>query len=367
MLGLDTAQMLLEFGVDDLDGTGVEQRISHMAGAHTPHGMGRNELLRVIGDAGCDGGDAMILPRVGHIAPLNCAPHLHGFEVRGGSDRMHLQPGVPSALNRRILAGELDISPMSSIEYLRNAADLCLLPGLGITSDGPVMSIALVSSVPPTNLDGVRVGLTSTSATSWVLARILLREWWGVPPVFVPEVPGAPIPAPSRLIPTPPGLPGYMDTSPARNDQVTDPLAAYLLIGDPALRALWKPEPGTWTIDLGQEWTRYTGHRMVCAVWAARRAYAERHPETVAEVTSILTEARDAGLRDAPVLARRLAPLENLPALLLERYFATLHYGFGPREHDGLNAFAGAEVRVGDLQSVTHLAWTGPGAIATAA
>ena len=52
MLGLDTAQMLLEFGVDDLDGTVVEERIYHMAGAHTPHEMGRNELLRVIRDGG---------------------------------------------------------------------------------------------------------------------------------------------------------------------------------------------------------------------------------------------------------------------------------------------------------------------------
>ena len=268
---------------------------------------------------------------------------------------MHLQPGVPSALNRQILAGELDISPMSSIEYLRNAADLRLLPDLGIASDGPVMSIALVSSVPPTSLDGARVGLTSTSATSWVLAKILLREWWGVSPVFVPEMPGAG------------GLDGPSDSSPARKNEATDPLVARLLIGDPALRALWKPEPGTWTIDLGQEWTRHTGHCMVYAVWAARRAYAERFPETVAEVTSILTQARDAGLRDAPALARRLAPLENLPASLLERYFSTLHYGFGPRELDGLNAFADGAVRVGDLPSLPHLAWTSPGAVATAA
>ena len=297
----------------------------------------------------------MNLPRVGHIAFLNCAPHLHGLEMRRGSDRMHLQPGVPSALNRQILAGELDISPMSSIEYLRNAADLCLLPDLGIASDGPVMSIALVSSVPPTSLDGARVGLTSTSATSWVLAKILLREWWGVSPVFVPEMPGAG------------GLHGPSDSSPARKNEATDPLVARLLIGDPALRVLWKPEPGTWTIDLGQEWTRHTGHCMVYAVGAARRAYAERYPETVAEVTSILTQARDAGLRDAPALARRLAPLENLPASLLERYFSTLRYGFGPRELDGLNAFADGAVRVGDLPSLPHLAWTSPGAVATAA
>jgi predicted solute-binding protein len=62
-----------------------------------------------------------------------------------------------------------------------------------------------------------------------------------------------------------------------------------------------------------------------------------------------------------------LASLENLPASLLERYFSTLRYGFGPRELDGLNAFADGAVRVGDLQSVPRLAWTAPGAVATAA
>ncbi len=52
MLGLDTAQTLLEFGVDDLDGTVVQERIYHMAGAGTPHEMGLDELQRVIRAAG---------------------------------------------------------------------------------------------------------------------------------------------------------------------------------------------------------------------------------------------------------------------------------------------------------------------------
>jgi aminodeoxyfutalosine synthase len=52
MLGLDTAQTLLEFGVDDLDGTVVQERIYHMAGAATPHELAMDELLRVIRAAG---------------------------------------------------------------------------------------------------------------------------------------------------------------------------------------------------------------------------------------------------------------------------------------------------------------------------
>lgn len=52
MLGLDTAQMLLEFGVDDLDGTVMQERIYHMAGATTPQEVAKDELLRVIRAAG---------------------------------------------------------------------------------------------------------------------------------------------------------------------------------------------------------------------------------------------------------------------------------------------------------------------------
>jgi aminodeoxyfutalosine synthase len=52
MLGMDTAQALLEFGVDDLDGTVVQERIYHMAGAATPHELGLDDLLRVIRAAG---------------------------------------------------------------------------------------------------------------------------------------------------------------------------------------------------------------------------------------------------------------------------------------------------------------------------
>ena len=52
MLGIDTARLLLEFGVDDLDGTVVQERIYHMAGAATPQEMSQDELMRLIRAAG---------------------------------------------------------------------------------------------------------------------------------------------------------------------------------------------------------------------------------------------------------------------------------------------------------------------------
>jgi aminodeoxyfutalosine synthase len=52
MLGIQTAQVLQSFGVDDLDGTVREERIYHMAGAKTPQELTRAELIGLIRRAG---------------------------------------------------------------------------------------------------------------------------------------------------------------------------------------------------------------------------------------------------------------------------------------------------------------------------
>ena len=46
------AQISLRFGADDLDGTVIEEKIYHDAGATTPQGMTRKELCRLITEAG---------------------------------------------------------------------------------------------------------------------------------------------------------------------------------------------------------------------------------------------------------------------------------------------------------------------------
>jgi aminodeoxyfutalosine synthase len=46
------AQVALKFGANDLDGTVVEEKIYHDAGAETPQGMTRQEIIRLIREAG---------------------------------------------------------------------------------------------------------------------------------------------------------------------------------------------------------------------------------------------------------------------------------------------------------------------------
>src|SRR5207248_10823725 len=52
MLTPKIAQIALRFGADDLDCTVIEEKIYHDAGATTPQGMRRQDLIRLIREAG---------------------------------------------------------------------------------------------------------------------------------------------------------------------------------------------------------------------------------------------------------------------------------------------------------------------------
>ncbi len=54
MMTAKIAQICLRFGADDIDGTVIEEKIYHDAGATTPQGMRRSDLIRLIREAGRD-------------------------------------------------------------------------------------------------------------------------------------------------------------------------------------------------------------------------------------------------------------------------------------------------------------------------
>src|SRR5207244_1847311 len=149
--------------------------------------------------------------------------------------------GVPTALNRMLVAGELDTAPISSIEYARHADRLRLLPRLCVASEGAVDSIQLVSRLP---LEQVRtIAVTPESATSVVLTKVLIPEAEHVP------------------------LGAEAD--------------AKLLIGDAALQSAF--EDPTPHYDLGRLWLERTGLPMVFDVWAC--------PEPTCAGLALLVEA----------------------------------------------------------------------------
>ena len=81
--------------------------------------------------------------KLGRIGYVNMAPVF--FRLEADVEEI---VGVPTSLNRQLVAGELDVAPISSIEYARNADTLRLLPRLCVSSDGAVESIQLISKTP---------------------------------------------------------------------------------------------------------------------------------------------------------------------------------------------------------------------------
>ena len=271
-------------------------------------------------------------PRVGHIQFLNCLPIYWGLMRSGALLDVDLHKDTPDRLNAALVAGDLDIGPISLVEYLRNADDLLLLPDLAVGSDGPVLSVNLVSTRPPQELDGRPVALGSTSRTGVLLAQMLLAQRFGVHPEYFR---------------CPPDL-----------TQMLLEADAGVLIGDVALRALHDaPARGLSVIDLGEAWRDWTGLPMVFAVWAVRRDFAARHPGVVKDVHQAFLRSRDLCLSELDEVAAAGARWEPFDAATLAAYFRALDFSLGERQVTGLREFAR---RAAEMRAVPPLGPDGP-------
>lgn len=265
-------------------------------------------------------------PRVGHIQFLNCLPIYWGLVHSGALLDVELTKDTPDRLNDLLADGELDIGPISLIEYLRHADDLLLLPDIAVGSDGPVLSVNVVSQVPLAELDGRRVALGSTSRTSVLLARMWLEQVHGV-------------------------TPSYFVCPPDLGAMLTEADAA-VLIGDAALRATYDaPRRGLTVHDLGQAWRDWTGLPMVFAVWAVRRSFAQAHPERVREVHEAFRHGRDDALAHVEQIAAQAARWEVFDAPTLATYFQTLDFSLGDRQVAGLREFARRAAQTGAVRA----------------
>ena len=115
-------------------------------------------------------------PRVGHIQFLNCLPLYWGLARTGTLLDFELTKDTPEKLSEQLVRGDLDIGPITLVEFLKHADELVAFPDIAVGCDGPVMSCVIVSQVPLDRLDGARVALGSTSRTSVRLAQLLLAE-----------------------------------------------------------------------------------------------------------------------------------------------------------------------------------------------
>lgn len=232
---------------------------------------------------------------------------------------------LPSACARAVADGSADIGIIPAAAYAE-IPGLQILPEVAIASRRAVRSILLVSKVP---MEKVRtVALDISSMTSVALTKILFEKWLGGGRTFTPMAPD-------------------IDAMLAGHD-------AGLLIGDPALkvdRARYQ------TLDLAEEWIRYTGKPFVFAFWAVRgEALREASPSR--DLPSVFQNSRDHGLESSSLtqIAREWAPRLDVVEADVKSYLTqNIHYQLDSGCLEGLRLFYRYAADIGALPAAPEL------------
>jgi chorismate dehydratase len=255
---------------------------------------------------------SVTLPRCGRISYTNDLPVYCAID-----DGALVFPGtivadVPSELNRALLEGRLDISPISSALYAEHPDELLLLREICVGAPFEVRSIYCISAREPAMLAGKPIAVTSESLTARALLSIICRTWYGFDPILV---------------------------------ESADPLAAYLadgspclLIGDKAVDASESVPPKS-LFDLGALWRKLTGTGMVFAVWAVSSQFAQAQPAATQAVADALVTSLHWGLENMDRVVRRAQSVHPHHEGFYAEYFRTLSFSFDADARKALDTF----------------------------
>jgi len=277
--------------------------------------------------------------KIGKIPYTNLFPIFYALQRECDCSRYEFAEGVPSTVNRLLRSGEIDISPSSSIEYLRYRKQYNLIEGHSISSKGPAGSIFLLSRRPVEQLGGKTILVSSQSDTSVVLLDIILKKFYEIV---------------CSLEPTDGSV-----------DSMIEKAYAYLVIGDEALKAAKivtsnelqvasKAEHSSlvtchsslfYIYDLGELWYKNTGLPFVFALWIARKDCYAKKAELLHDFIHDLHEAKISALQNLDRIARELRPslLEryslNITEEELVSYWKGISYDLAEEHKKGLELF----------------------------
>ena len=282
--------------------------------------------------------------KVGRIPYANFFPVFYYFDKECCNSAYEFFHGVPSKLNKMLREGKLDISPSSSIEFLRNKDKYLILPWFSVSSAGPIYSIRLFSKLPLHKLGGKKIALSSDSETSNVLLKIILEEFLSLKCKF-------------------------SSTSQRKVEDILSTFSAVLHIGDTAMieakkiasrvksqesrkernidnskrqipkSKLLTPNSELYIYDLGELWYEYTGLPFVFALWiVTKKAIAEKK-ELIRKLSADLIEARKYASRKFKSIAKEAPQKKWLSEKELVDYWKIISYDFTEKHLEGLRLF----------------------------
>ncbi|MBI5663683.1 MAG: menaquinone biosynthesis protein [Nitrospirae bacterium] len=275
--------------------------------------------------------------KIGRIPYANLFPIFHYLDTHCDNSEYTFIKGVPSKLNKMLRAGELDISPSSSIEFLKNKNRYRILPWHSISSTGQIKSILLFSGVPLNELGGKTIAVSSASDTSVAMLKIILSEFCSLECKF-----------------------RKTDLRSVRN--ILSSASAVLHIGDTAMMEAGKigasqvgtdshRETGThdpkhtthnselYIYDLGELWYKYTGLPFVYALWVVRKKALAEKTDLIKKLSYDLINAKKYADRKLSLIAEEAPQRTWTSKKELVDYWNIISYDFTDRHLEGLRLF----------------------------
>lgn len=250
--------------------------------------------------------------KIGKISYANLFPIFYMLQKECNSSGYEFIEGVPSDLNKKIREGEIDISPSSSIEYLKYQDRYSLIENHSISSKGTVRSILFFSRSPIETLNGLTLLTSSHSETSVAMLQIILKKFYGIE-----------CPLKSTTEPIESAIKSH---------------TAYMLIGDEALIEARK-WPKLYIYDIGELWYKNTGLPFTFALWITRKDCSAEKTEIIEKFRNDLDRAKISALKNLKSIAAASSLRNLLSEDELVSYWKGISYDFGDEHKKGLDLF----------------------------
>ncbi|MFA9556145.1 menaquinone biosynthesis protein [Evansella sp. AB-rgal1] len=223
-------------------------------------------------------------------------------------------PSVPSQLNNGMAKGTIHVGGISSFAYGEHSKDYVIFPNFSVSSHKEVGSIFLFSKVPITQLDKKSIALTSSSATSVNLLKILLNRYYDLDVKYEVMDPD-------------------FSTMLTHHD-------ACLLIGDDAIRTSWQKNNNIHQYDLGALWEHFTGYPMTYAVFAIRKDAWDYQPLLLEELYNQFQHSKQKTV--ANEFSEMITSIQSVlggKKAFWQHYFSGLNYDLTRRHIEGLELY----------------------------
>lgn len=261
--------------------------------------------------------------KVGYIEYLNSFPFWHDANAAPVAGTQYIA-STPAKLNSMVHQGLLDISAISAYEYLSHQEEYSLLPDLCINSQGHVRSVLLFSKAPLKELSNSKIHLSSESATSVNLLKIILSE--------------------NQILNN-----SYEALTPQHDLHACDSL---LLIGDQALQ--FTSNEHAYVYDLADQWNQLTSLPVVFALWVVRNQ-SKLDFQKVKAVHQQLLGSRDHLKKDCNHYITLIKKShQNIPSDL-SGYFNQLDFHFHDKCKESLLLYATKLHQLNLLPATTEL------------